>query len=581
MSFPINTQITLYKNVELDRNYNHTYRFNNPTEQRNFFNTKYEKFTGIPPHTFQRITAGFIQVGFFIETIRPYNYMRIVDSNVNKEYYCFIDSVEYVSPSCTTINYTVDVMQSYMFDYDFADCFIEREHSATDEIGDNIIAENFKATPNIVNAHDDFNPCGEPSDERPLFVTAIYYTPNKTEDGYSVLKGYHTIVENNELLMDIIWETGFDNVGFQSNGVYYPFNCFVIETETGTYRNEIPSNSQGYLIDYHDEIYRRIISSMQANNANIIKIAMSPYRMYGLYKINEGESITSLSLGYTYFNFSLNNTYSGNGYTYTPKNKKLYCSPYNIVTLSNNLGQTKELQWEHFDTPNLATFAVEFTPHPLPELVIYPLRYFNNDKYYNLALSITDFPQPPWSLDSYTAWWQTHHNTYTTSLTGTALSTLTSGLIAGFTGRLPAVGASIVSGVTSVANTIATEKDMVNALDDTKGLSYDSFIRIAQQRVGFTIFQLSIPAEQAEVIDNYFTMYGYATNLVKKPNVFSGTRRPFFNYLKTQGAIIHPTGTGMPHDVEELICSVYDKGITFWEQTTQIGEYNSYDNSPV
>ena len=69
-------------------------------------------------------------------------------------------------------------------------------------------------------------------------------------------------------------------------------------------------------------------------------------------------------------------------------------------------------------------------------------------------------------------------------------------------------------------------------------------------------------------------MFGYATRRCKKPNRNS---RPHWNYVKTVGATV--TGS-VPADDMKKICSIYDNGITFWKNGSEVGDY-SLDNSPV
>ena len=76
------------------------------------------------------------------------------------------------------------------------------------------------------------------------------------------------------------------------------------------------------------------------------------------------------------------------------------------------------------------------------------------------------------------------------------------------------------------------------------------------------------------MIDDYFTMYGYATNRCKIPNY---SARPHWNYLKTRN--VNLTGS-VPANAMKHLCQIYDNGITFWKNPSEVGDYN-LDNSPV
>lgn len=80
-------------------------------------------------------------------------------------------------------------------------------------------------------------------------------------------------------------------------------------------------------------------------------------------------------------------------------------------------------------------------------------------------------------------------------------------------------------------------------------------------------------AEIAKIIDDYFSMYGYSVQEIKKPNI---TGRRSWNYVKTSGANV--TGA-VPASALKLINGLLDSGVTFWH-TPDVGNYE-LDNSIV
>ena len=73
-------------------------------------------------------------------------------------------------------------------------------------------------------------------------------------------------------------------------------------------------------------------------------------------------------------------------------------------------------------------------------------------------------------------------------------------------------------------------------------------------------------------IDDFFSVYGYATNAVKVPNI---SARPHWNYVKTRGCKI--VGN-MPADAIARCQSFFDSGLTYWRNAAEVGNY-SLDNS--
>ena len=69
-------------------------------------------------------------------------------------------------------------------------------------------------------------------------------------------------------------------------------------------------------------------------------------------------------------------------------------------------------------------------------------------------------------------------------------------------------------------------------------------------------------------------MFGYTVNKVKTP---SRRNRPHYTYLKTKGC--HVDG-GAPADAIQRIETIYDNGIRFWVNASEVGDF-SVNNAPV
>ena len=124
----IRPKSTLYlcENVELDPNYNYTIDFDNLSSQDNYFiNKTTNKFEINEGYSFIKDTET-IKVQAYIEDLYGINYLYF--NNGDKTYYAFILNKEYVSNTCTKISFKIDVLQSFMFDYELNESFIEREH---------------------------------------------------------------------------------------------------------------------------------------------------------------------------------------------------------------------------------------------------------------------------------------------------------------------------------------------------------------------------------------------------------------------------------------------------------------------
>lgn len=125
--FQPNTKFYLLSGVKLDHSNKNQILFNSVEEQQAFFkNYIYET---VEHGTYQRKTVGVINVPFGFDHIASCNYVMWQNADVsNKWYYAFILSIKYVNPNTAQIIYDLDVFQTYMFDVEFKECYINRQH---------------------------------------------------------------------------------------------------------------------------------------------------------------------------------------------------------------------------------------------------------------------------------------------------------------------------------------------------------------------------------------------------------------------------------------------------------------------
>ena len=140
------------------------------------------------------------------------------------------------------------------------------------------------------------------------------------------------------------------------------------------------------------------------------------------------------------------------------------------------------------------------------------------------------------------------------------------------------VGSSAVSGLSAIVknifNTLGDISIAKNTRDSyTNDQSAPNLSYVASS-TAFYINQMTISPQHAKIIDSYFTRFGYATKITKVPN---RNVRTHFCYTKTVGCEIKGK---IPQSEREVICNVYDHGITFWKYAADIGNYD-VDNPPV
>ena len=151
-----NTNIRVLKDVPLDKTFDHTIYFESASAQASYF-MGLQKYN-LNNYTYQRVKRGYARVGIKADNLYDCNYMMFQNTSYgNKWFYAFITSVEYLNNECSQIEFEIDVMQTWFFDYSLDQCFVEREHTVTDNIGIHIEPENVNLGEYVFNDYKDLS----------------------------------------------------------------------------------------------------------------------------------------------------------------------------------------------------------------------------------------------------------------------------------------------------------------------------------------------------------------------------------------------------------------------------------------
>lgn len=487
-----NSKIILCNNVPLDNTYQHTIYFANANAQTNYFLSK-AKAT-LQEQTYQRVVKGKMRVQRTADSIYDCNYLMFQNSSYgSKWFYAFVTGIEYVNDVTSEVTFELDDLQTYFFDTELMPCYVEREHTADDTIGANLVKEAI-GTPELCVMSVWTRYWGS-SD----WKVAIQIIPSLL--GSAIELGDPFYISNNQIYPDTkeidvdsvdlgnlnAWLRAVDAVATICGGYYFP-------SEFGDTIAPIPIAD----LDTHD-----------------IK-RPTKYIDYGSSSVLPTE--------------------------YTPKNNKLLTYPYTKLLVASTSGGSAEYKWE--DTrEGFVKFNLHHNHLNNAACELRPTNYFRNPQSRLNTVAIEEFPQVKFS-DNPNLSFGNIFNALSSfaSEAGNAQQPEDLSL-----GALPNLVASKPSGKTTVSN---------GNLD----LKYNSF--------GFVFYQLGIRAQDAKVIDDYFSMYGYATKAIKVPNRNVRTQ---WTYCKTKNCNVKANA---PADSVKKICSIYDKGITFWRNPSNVGNYN-------
>lgn len=347
--------------------------------------------------------------------------------------------------------------------------------------------------------------------------------------------------------------------------------CYIAATsESGAY-SFVDGIANGATLTAYDSVgvsqMREFLAGFSESPDSVIMIYTAPE--YGVGTFSQGMKVNRLSSRTLEFGDSdfYSANYSGQSLDgYVPKNKKLYTYPYNYYCITNCNDGSLVLRYEFFEG-NMPQFKV-FVPVSFPvNVVLRPKNYkgsgTSGETNNNELLVLANYPQTSWTVDAFKAW--AAQNSIPL-LIHTATSAISSAATAG------AVGAagSILNSAANIASSIYTAS--ISA-DPFKGNIATNSGNIGQGLQTFYGGRMSIKASNAKMIDDFFTRFGYSTMRLKTPNTHS---RPHWNYVKLNGCSL--TGH-IPADDLRRLEQIYDDGITFWKNGSEVGNY-SLDNSP-
>ena len=139
-----NSEVFILKNVPLEPSYDHTIWFDSADQQATAFTT-YALAFYFDKVSYQRYPRPYITLDKTVDELLGCNYLMFRNTGYGEKwFYAFITQVEYISNTTSRIYYTIDIMQTYLFDVNVEQCFVEREHAMSDAIGDNLIPESFE-----------------------------------------------------------------------------------------------------------------------------------------------------------------------------------------------------------------------------------------------------------------------------------------------------------------------------------------------------------------------------------------------------------------------------------------------------
>lgn len=635
------SQIWLLRNVPLKPDYEHTILFTNESEQfRYFVAGDAPRFS--PMHfdslSYQRVNRGTLRVSLNadIAVMRGYNYMVFENQEYTwnpdyvpdaaergaKFYYAFITEITYINNNVCEISYVIDVMQSFMFNYTMQKCFVIREHTISDIIGEHTLPEPIEAgdyvydAPMVLDLMDNWQVTDTP------FYSGNNYVLIASTFTFSISSsGEWRPVKTNPVQRDI-YSSDSNFRSFLYNGLFY--NVFMDSMSVNTFL--------AHAVDVINGDYSAGIAGIFMVPAIHVPLETDTYPP--TIKYPEAKIIDRAVRFADYWTLP--------GYV-KPKNNKLYTSPYTFFQATSPNGDELSFAQEQFNIDMTAErkcffISESFVLSACPQLDFslgartkefdgfsgnrYKNQRFNN----NFRLTISNFPMCSYYTDAFQAWlaqnqgkntinmehwteqrrvglYSARTDFYANTISNlfqwagdfnkamTVRGRLNMGPMGGVISTNKALAnesialRNLISDSQSILGEYRYKRDIMNEeirlasnLPDVPQSMDANSLDVSTRNFCFRLHIVRVKPEYAQIIDDYFTKYGYNVQTLKVP---SRDNRPHFTFVQTKRAVA--TGP-ITHNYLSEICSCYDAGITFWKYDpdnpdTFFMNYN-VDNAP-
>ena len=528
--------------VPLEIDNNNQLTFANATAQYNYFNSLpkigYDDFTYIRKDGVLRIPA-------VMDDILSYNYvMYRNDSYSNKWFYAYITGMEYVNDSVTDISIATDTFQTWQFDLTYKRTLVEREHVNDDTIGKHTVSEGLNLGEFMVNSKTTLKPSNVVKDSN----------QNVLANEYMIVFQVTSKIEVTPYMPLMAYNYLYNNV---FSGLIY-FAC-ASEGEARAVIQDFDGASKG------EEIVAIFLAPTQFFQG-CIKHTLANGRV--VYTPSE-DQVTMHTLSTLTSETTITRPTKLNGYA--PKNNKCFTYPYSFMNVTNNVGIEVSFNYEDWASATPKFEIIGALGEGCSTKLI-PSKYKGQaGEAGEYGVTGAKYPVCGWTSDYYTNWvTQNAVNqgvSVTSTLAGTFGGVATGGLAGGAIGALIGGISGSISLLNEAQRLYGQNEGAKIHPDQAKGNTNTSDMLVGWGKY-FTVSCMSVRAEIAEQIDNFFSVFGYKVNTVKVPNI---TGRRNWNYVKTVGCYIE---ADIPQDDLQQIKEMFNKGITFWHNPSTFCDYS-------
>ena len=512
--------------------------FSNATDQYNYFTSL--PYLVEPELTYQRkdgvirFRTGENQIQF--EDLLQYNYVMYQNTSYDsKWFYAYVTDIKYVNDGMSEMTIETDVFQTWQFEIQYMNSFIEREHVSDDTVGAHTIPEGLETGDYVCNTVGNLA-----NNLKSCYVAAM---TTVIPDGLTV-NTFHTryggVFCGGCMLVFQDWLSACN---------FTRAYDLVNKPEAITAMFMLPQSLVG-------SVSWTTCGMTEGSHTINFSCAVVPY--------TDSETLLANT------SVSLQTTLNG----YSPKNNKMLTFPYNYFYVSNTVGADVEFHYEDF-VNNAPSFKTVGVPTIGGSIRTVPINYkklgdtATSYNHFNAGIPGPKYPVCGWTNDAFTNWLTEQSVNNTLGLWG-GVAGIGVGAALAISGVGTAAGIGLIGGgIGSIINTMKGYYEHSQIPPQTKGNTNTGDVAFGSGSFEQPYYKMSVRYEYAKMIDDYFTMYGYKVNRLATPNIH---KRAHWDYIKTIDVNLEGN---IPEGDLAKIRDLFNNGITFWHNASTFLNYSS------
>ena len=606
------SELYLLSNVDLDPDYNYTIDFDDAEDQQAYFQDKISNtLTETNDYSFIRLEEA-LKVCESIEDLDGVNYLMF--KNDTRWHYCFIVKKEYVNPNVTKLTLKYDVYQTFMFDFEIDESFVDREHQDRFDWQNKPV---FNLEPENLEIGSDYKQSVSATlkDTTPvdldmywIMIVATksianhsYNTSDPTTwehiDSALTQKGYRTPlytyllpVDKNNALTEFytpnyngvdqrLWGGGDYNGLAKSEAIlsarvlsYCPIKRSVTKISEGKYRIVF---TQGYQDGTPAQSFNKTARPVKLSESNWGGVDLSNWGGYMIVLDTITSTNENVDIG-TITRQTPTRTTTITSSRAPIRDPKVWTYPYYFFEVGDHKSDPLIVKNEKLgSTPSTIKFKQSLGVQSKSKFYVDDYLGDNGKEHASINNTIDELPL---MTDAYTSYLSSSKASATTGVAvniGASILQAGIGIATGGVGFALGAGQAIGIGQ-QIAGEMIKKQNLKETPDTIRKQGNNIEFDILDNNLNIEIRVKQIETKWRDKIYYYFEKYGYKCNEFKKPDIRS---RYYFNFIKTIGANLK---TEIDAEYRTKIKEIFDKGITIWhyrDENTFLGVNTfTYDN---